>query len=83
MPGGMRGVGLVSEETAERCGGRECGLLQEGGRAWELDGVEVGVGDDGEPEWVGEALAVGLAFGCEGEHRFDQRLELEPDRSYA
>src|SRR5436190_1754641 len=69
--------GAVAEDAAERRAQCEADPLHERGRKRQLHRVEVGVGDHGEAQRVGHALPVRLAVGGEGEHRLEQRLELE------
>src|SRR5918992_1755231 len=67
----------VAEQLAEWRSDRERGPLQDCGREGQADGVEVRLCDHREPKGVRETLAVRLALGGQGEHRLDQRLELE------
>ena len=80
MPGlvrAERGAFPVAEHPPERRPDRERRTLHRGGREGKPDGVEMRVGDHGEPERVGQPSPVRLALGGEREHRLDQRLERE------
>ena len=67
----------VPEELADRRAEREADPLQERGRERQLHRVEVRVRDHREAQQVRHPLAVRLAVGREGEHRLEQRLELQ------
>src|SRR5262249_24662070 len=65
-------------ERPRRGGADCCGqALDEHGHSWKLDVVAMVVGDRRQPEGVRHAAAVGLAFTCQREHRFQEAFESE------